>query len=493
MLEEPAARADSGDGMSGTIEARWRRRPAPAGGGAKRGLGALGILVGSFVGGVGLAAVGGRFGPLIIITIPAAFGVAVGVLGRPRLAIAIISLTLPAGFISLPTDALGLGAAEIAVVLVVGLTVLRRLGTGKVPLPWSPPLWWAAAIVLWAIAATPGAASQEAAIKQVAQLAGGLLLAMSVLASYRSLGESRASLAVLLVVGSGILAYALRDASDLRAQFGGGLGVNRASGVFSHPNDLGAFGAILLMLGVGWTLGARTPGTRALGVVTSAVSFVSLAVSLSRGAWIGVALSGLLLLVILPQARRALLFAGMPVLLTGTILVLRFGPPETPQFEAVAQRLASITRPTSNPYDDRPAIYSEAVRQIREEPILGNGPGSFPFESARATSLARTAHGAVHAHNVLLTVGAETGLPNVLLVVAFTMAIGLVVTRAARRLPDPGDRALVAGIGAALFVQVGQGIVDYNLRNPVLFILLAMLTGLVLVARRQMHETEPPP
>lgn len=451
-----------------------------------------GLAAASFALGLALAALGGRFGPLLIVAFPTVAGIGVGILGRPRLAIGIIALTLPAGFISLPTDALGLQAAEIAVVLVVGLTILRRLAMGTAPLRWAPSMWWAAAIIVWAIASTPGAADQQAAIKQVAQLVGGLLLTLSILSSYTSLSDARPALGVLLVVGAGIVAYGLRDVSGLRAAFGGGLGVNRATGVFSHPNDLGAFAAILLMVSLGWTLGARSQRERTLGFVTSAVSLVSLAVSLSRGAWIGVALSGVLLLALLPQARRALLVFGLPLLLTGTVLVLRLGPPDTPQFEAVTQRLASITRPTSNPYDDRPAIYGEAIRQIREEPIFGMGPGSFPHESARATSLARTINGAVHAHNTLLTVGAETGLPNVLLVIGLTASIGMVVMRCSRRMDDPADRALIAGIGAALFVQVGQGIVDYNLRNPVLFILLAMLVGVVLVARDQLAASREP-
>jgi hypothetical protein len=51
---------------------------------------------------------------------------------------------------------------------------------------------------------------------------------------------------------------------------------------------------------------------------------------------------------------------------------------------------------------------------------------------------------------------------------------------------DPRSRAVVGGLCAALITVVGQGFVDYTLRNVVIFITLWGLIGLLLVARRDL-------
>jgi O-antigen ligase len=152
----------------------------------------------------------------------------------------------------------------------------------------------------------------------------------------------------------------------------------------------------------------------------------------------------------------------------------------------VGERLSTLARP-ANPLDDRPAIYREAGRQIRDDPWTGQGPGNFPVASARAVSQARTV-GAYHAHNVLLTVASETGIPAAILLVALTLMLGRTVVRASRNLADPRDRALIAGVGSGLFVHVGHGLFDFNLRQAVVLFVTASLVGVVLVARRVLEE-----
>ena len=82
---------------------------------------------------------------------------------------------------------------------------------------------------------------------------------------------------------------------------------------------------------------------------------------------------------------------------------------------------------------------------------------------------------------------AETGTPVVLLLVGFTLSVGVVALRAIRRLRDgerPRDAALVASLAAALMVVVGQGLVDFTLRNPIIIVVVWSLLGLLLAADR---------
>jgi putative inorganic carbon (hco3(-)) transporter len=455
-----------------------------------RAVGALGIASGGIAAGLALGWIGDRFGPALMLALPLGGVVTAAILARPLVGVLAVYASFPVGFLPLPTDVIGVQAAELAVVLVIGAVTIRRLASGLLP-PWSPPMWWAVLLLVWALVATPSAVDLPSALKQDAQLAGGVLFALTILAACRDLKDVRTALTGLLIVASGMAAYGLREISSIRSQFGGAVVTGRAQGVFPQPNDLGAFAAIVFMVALGSALGSRGRGVRVLSIAAAGLSILALLMSLSRGAWVGTALGGALMLYLLPQARRALLAMVLPVLVGLGLVIAVVNAPDPPQVRIVRERLATFADPTKNPYDNRIAIYREAWREIRADPWTGVGPGGFPSASARAGSLTGVL-GAAHAHSVLLTVATEMGLPASVLVIGLTVAIGLVVLRAMRQLPSARDRAIVAGIGSGLFVQVGQGLVDFNLRNPVIFILMWSLVGMVLVTRRELERLRAP-
>ena len=457
---------------------------------ARRVLGVIGVAAGSAILGVALAGIGALAGPLFMVVIPLVVLGALVILQRPWTAVLAVYLSFPIGFMAVPVALPVVGISvdiklvEVVMLLATVLVVLRRLGTGVSPLRWAPQMWWALLFVGWALAATPSSVNLVNGIKEAAFVIAGFVFAVAVLAACGSMRDVRKVLGGLVVVGAGMCAYGLQGISDLQANFGGAVVFGRASGVFPHPNDLGAFAAIVFMVAVGYSLGARSMLARSFGAGTALLSLLALALSLSRGAWIGTLFGALLMLYLLPRVRRFVLAAGFPLL----ILAVALGGfrSQNPQVQVVQERLGTFARPFDNPYDDRPTIWREAVREITADPWTGQGPGNFPDASARSTSVAATV-GAIHAHNVLLTVAAETGIPNMLLLIGFTISIGLTLLRVVRRMEDPRDRALVAGIGCALFVQVGQGLVDFNFRNPDIFMLMWSLVGLLLVADRDLR------
>jgi len=431
---------------------------------------------------VGLSVLAGKVGPVMALAVILGLAAAAAVLDRPLLAAIAIYLCFPIGFRTLPADLL---AVEAVALLMTGLLVLHRLLQGRTPLPWAPHMWWALLILAAAVLATPSALNLRSAMRQDLLLVEGVLVALAVAAACGSLQDLRKLVAVLLMVGTGICAFGLTGASSMQAEFGGAVVENRAQGIFAQPNDFGNFTGVILLLAVGMSLAGRTRTVRLTAALAIPVAVVALGLSLSRGSWIGTALGIALLLVVLPAARRAAVRVGIPSLLVAASVIALL-PPSGP-VELVRQRLQTILHPTSNPYDARPLIYQEAFREIDQDPLSGQGPGNFPDSSRRTGSL--TQHfGAVHAHSVLLTVAVELGLPAVLLLIGMTVALGMLALRAVRRLPDPRDRALVAGIAAALFFQVGQGAIDFNFRNPLLFLLVCSLVGMLLVARQALRE-----
>src|SRR6266545_540638 len=283
------------------------------------------------------------------------------------------------------------------------VVVVRRLARAQMPLPWQPPLYWALGLLVWTIVALQSAIDNTLALKQVGSLFGGIIFAASILA-------------------------ACRNMDDLRL-------------------ILGAFVAV-------------TSGTA--GVVISA----ALMFTLSRGAWIGTALALLFLLVALSEARRALVLLVVPGILVA-VLVAPLVPVGQTEINVVGERARALT--ALSPYDNRRQIYAEAWREIRADPVTGVGPGGFPIASARAGSRTST-YAVVHAHNLLLTWGAEAGFPAVLFILGLALSLALAAREAGRRFRRLGqtrDRAIVAGVAAALLAIFGQGLFDYVLRNAV--------------------------
>jgi heme A synthase len=93
-------------------------------------------------------------------------------------------------------------------------------------------------------------------------------------------------------------------------------------------------------------------------------------------------------------------------------------------------------------------------------------------------------------------VAAESGVPAVVLLIGFTLSVGLVALRTVRRLragDRPRDAALVACLAAALAMVVGQGLVDFTLRNPIIMVLVWSVVGLLLAADRVSASPGAPP
>jgi putative inorganic carbon (hco3(-)) transporter len=440
--------------------------------------GAAGVAVAGLLAGVLVAAIGARFGVAAMVALPVA-ALLIGVtLSRPTVGVALVLVAIPVGLKTLPV---GFVVVQGVAMGAIGTMILVRLARGQAPLPWSAPLAWGVAVFALCLAATPHAVDTTLATKQDIDIALGLLLVLTAYAGAQSLGAVRRLAHVLLAVGLIVAVLSLGHASALHAVAGAQRVDNRLRGTFTEPNQFGGFSAIVLIVAVGVALGARSRLERWWAVLVAAIDGIAMLLALSRGAWIGVMLAGVVLLALVPRARRALALTLVAV----AALVPLFGllTPDLPQVTVVRQRVSTLHLPASTPYDSRPAIWREALREIGTSPLLGEGPGQFPVVSRQAASSAATVY-ADHAHDVLLTTAAEVGIPAALALVGFTVTMLIVLVRAVRRLAGTHDAAVVAGIGSALAVVVGQGIVDFTLRNADIFLLLSVLVGLTLAAAR---------
>jgi O-antigen ligase len=292
-------------------------------------------------------------------------------------------------------------------------------------------------------------------------------------------------------VGVGVLMSVLAVASGgarLTSTYGGAAVQGRLEGAFGSPNQLGAYCALAAALAVGLAAGSRTARGRWASTFALAFLLLALALSLSRGAWLGTAAAFLFMIVTMREARRMLAFFAVPVLVLG--FVVWTSQSDRPELKIVGERAKAIAK--RSPYDGRDQIWAEAIREIKADPVTGQGPGSFPLASVRAGSEASSVY-PDHAHNLFLNYAAETGIPAVLIIVAFIFALGVATHRASQGAVargDPRDRAIVLGIAAALITVLGQGFFDYVLTNAVLHITVWGVIGALIVCAREARRTE---
>lgn len=440
------------------------------------------IAAGSFVFGYGVSLVAARFGslaPLAAVGLPLLPVWLVAVFLDPRIGVASVILLAPVGTEQVP--GLPIDLVQVAIVGVAVVVTLRQVAEGRPLLPVPAPLGWVVALLAWSLVALPSAIDGSLALRGVGALAGELLFAAVIVAACRTSHDVRVVVAVFVGAAFVAAVQAPGDTAGLGIAYGGSIVEGRANSFFTEPNQLGTFCMLALLAAIGLVLSARTRRARLVGYGVAGVIALGLLFSFSRGSWIGFSFGLLVLLVMLPEARRALAVIGIPLVVFA--FVLGSFAPSNPQVVVVGERLKSIVG-ERNPYDDRPSIWAEARREIVADPLTGEGPGNFPVASERATSESRSTF-ATHAHNLLLTYAAEAGLPAAAFIVGFGAHVGMLVRRVGRRLRQLGrarDAQLIGGLAAAGAAILGQGIVDYTLRNSVIHTAAFTVVGCLLAA-----------
>lgn len=457
-----------------------RHRQWPASAAAVRAL-ASGLVVATaaLVVGILLAGIGDQFGAMAVVAVPLLGGVVVVALTRPWAAVLLVVAAIPAGFVVVPVA--GLQLIEVAVLAAGGLTIVGRLASGEAPLPWPRLAWWPLGIIALGLVSTTSAPDLQLAAKQMALLAGGMLLLLTTVAVVSDTERLRATMVAFAAAGAGVSLHGVSGSGQLAARLGGLSVANRPTGIFTSPNQLGALAGIVVVIGVALLVGATRRSHRVVGIVAAVSGAAGLAVTLSRGAWLGTGVALLAFLVAVPSARRASLRWILPLSVVAALGGSVALPETGTQVQVVRDRLGTLTAAETSPYDNRTDIWAEAVRQIRDAPVTGQGPASFPVVSQRSVSEASFV-GANHAHNSVLNIGAEFGLVGLALVAGFAVSLLTGLVRAMRRAGSSADRALLAGCGAALMVQVTHGLVDYTLRNAVLAMVTWLLTGMIVAA-----------
>jgi O-antigen ligase len=260
---------------------------------------------------------------------------------------------------------------------------------------------------------------------------------------------------------------------------------------FGNRNLAAEVIAMALPCGLGALAGARSD-TRVAMVCAVSLELVFLAVTRTRGAWLGAAV-GLAAALFLARRRwsRASIAAGSVALVIAAVAAAVPGRPnphdagDAKRYSGILKVLGDSFDPSSTAPRTRFGLWSRTLQIVRHDLLTGVGPGNWPVVFPRYAEPGAMRDGVLtatvaprQAHNDLLQLTAETGAVGLF---AFGLLIAGTTIAVARRLriEDEEDRAQTAAAAGALVALVALGLAGFPLEMPGTLALAGLALGLV--------------
>ncbi|MEZ4514616.1 MAG: O-antigen ligase family protein [Chloroflexota bacterium] len=306
--------------------------------------------------------------------------------------------------------------------------------------------------------------------------ATGLLLGFAVWRYLLLVVDSEARLwqatAVFLLLGLGFMALGVLSTNWLFKIPGIATLLQRVAGRFlllpetpelgTHANELAATLLLFWPLLLALTVGLRGRWRRTTAVFLLLTTLILL-LTQSRSGWVGAAGGVGLLLVgwgwLLPPSRlRRWLLGGFATFAGLVVLAIILIGPATLQNWWLNPPLETAVG-SFNSLNFRQTIWPWAIQAIYDFPFTGTGLGSFRRVGPRLYPIAVPPnYDIAHAHNILLQVALDLGLPGLVVYLAILLLLVTVGWQVAQR--DGGKRPLILGLLASLAALHIYGLAD---------------------------------
>ncbi len=419
----------------------------------------------------------------------AALTFAVALLVEPVIGLYVLAVTIPLS----PILRAPVGPSSLSVTdLLLGATTmswLLRQAALRAPLRPAPLLWLIAPLVLVLLYSTLPARSLEESLPEM--IKWGEVVAVYFLGVQLLSPRHRLPFVLLLVMVAaaeslvGLRQFVFRIGPDAFL-LGSYL---RAYGTFGQPNPFAGYLGLALPLALAlgfWSLGAafQAPGRRRAGLLllaaytlgAAAVIAAGIVASWSRGAWLGVAVATVVVLVLSSRSGRILVLAG------AIIALLAY--PVLPA--AIHERLADFARyfGTWNargvPVNDanfsvleRVAHWQVAWEMFADHPWLGIGVGNWDVLYPQY-AFGQWTDPLGHAHNALFHFAAEAGLAGAIAYLWFWLGSLGAALRTIHRQSD-ATRAIAIGVfGLLIHLSVHNQFENLFVQGMPLLIALAL-------------------
>jgi O-antigen ligase len=413
---------------------------------------------------------------LAALPIEVAAGLAIGVLVvvsaviEPAVALAALLVTVPFSTeVTVEAGDFSVTLIEPLIVLLVVCWAARGIARRDLRLVASPTLAALGLVILALLASSLAAERLGLAYKEIVKWLELLVVYLFTVANLERLRHQQAVLLALLLAGTaealyGIFQYAT-GAGPATFAIGEAL---RAYGHFEQPNPFAGYLGTIFPLALALAIHRRPHFLALVATSCAAATAAAILLSLSRGAWVGVALGvAAMFWTWSPLARRRLGLAAaglvLFLLLTATrvlpggwsdrlvAVIDNFGVFDVRGVEVTNENFAVV---------ERMAHWQAGWYMLLDHPILGVGAGNYPAVYAEY-SLPGWQEPLGHAHNYYLNMAAETGLPGAAALVLLLVVIYRSILAGLRHQPEGSfGRALLAGLLASLVVLTVHNLFD---------------------------------
>jgi len=243
----------------------------------------------------------------------------------------------------------------------------------------------------------------------------------------------------------------------------GGRTIMRAIGLFPDPHMLAFFLGMTLPLVLAMLFGTKS--RKKLLFCIFCVLLAALALTFSRGGYVGVATSFLVMLVL--GWRR--LGVGAKAFVSSVFFILAIAVLLTP----VYGRLFSSFDLSEGSNSGRLAIWAQSLAQVKNNPILGVGLGNYPL----SINFAQDYRSAVTSHNLFLDILVETGIFGLLSWLWFLGGTAKRFLDTARQNTGFIWAAAVGLLGSFVYFAA-HSFFETAIFNPTILALLMLLAGL---------------
>jgi len=289
---------------------------------------------------------------------------------------------------------------------------------------------------------------QEVFVKPAILVVVAIITAIAV----RNAGERFEWLMVPVFVAALLLALIIPvyvSATDVAALFESvGKSKKFSEAIGTHANQIGLLLNTAFALSLFTWIGTRQGVAKILLAVIMAMVSVTVALTFSRGAYLGWLIVFAYLLV---TRRRITWLLGTLVVMSAIVAIM---PPEIVERAFFGIREGNVTNVSSGRVYD---IWQPLLPTLLESPLIGHGLGSVMWsEPVRRGVMMAVGH----THNAYLGLVLDLGIVGAVLVWMFWFRLWQIFRVLARELSDPAWRGYFEGASVCILVVLIQGVTD---------------------------------
>ncbi len=246
----------------------------------------------------------------------------------------------------------------------------------------------------------------------------------------------------------------------------------RSSSTLENPNMLGQFLILVIPFAGANLLRAKNWTTRSIYFACCGILCITMLLTFSRGAWLGLLFAGAIFVLLLNPKLRVL----VPVALVALYFVLP---------ESIILRFTSIGDMTDSSTSYRVYIWMGVIEMLKDYWICGIGPGDAAFNMIYPL-YGYSAVTSPHAHNLFLQIVCDAGISALVIFFATLFHYFRSLCAALHRRESWDSRLLQAAGCASMAGFMVQAMTDYSFYNyRVMFLYWSFLGLGALVARRE--------